>query len=127
MLPLNPGEGPYDFHCNKHRDDTFTINGRCLRSDEFGNYIAGYQGEAYDSNVTSLVPALGLVLLAGIAYHVAGRTEAKNDPLDYTGAPMIWAGAAGTPDTGLDSWGSIKQQFAIQAPPPSSPIAEKNH
>lgn len=38
------GRGPYDFGWNQHANDTFCVNGKRLNADQFGNYMAGYQG-----------------------------------------------------------------------------------
>jgi hypothetical protein len=42
------GNGPYDFGWNEHKGDTFARCGRKFNADEFGNYVAGFQGAAYD-------------------------------------------------------------------------------
>ena len=91
------GAGPYDFGAanNPHKDDTFNVNGRSMNADQFGNYIAGFQGAAYDAKVTSPFPALLTVMGFGILYHVTGETKAINDPLDLTGLPDVLAGGLG--------------------------------
>jgi hypothetical protein len=38
------GRGPYDLGWNNHQNDTFCAGGRRMNADEFGNYVAGYQG-----------------------------------------------------------------------------------
>jgi hypothetical protein len=96
------GNGPYDFGWNASTaGDTWTICGHTLNADQFANYVAGFQGGAYDS-AFSLANgqfgqpfiAEGLVEDAGILYHLYGKTKAKNDPLDQTGTPFIHAGEA---------------------------------
>ncbi len=91
------GLGPYDFGWNQHKHDTFCVNGKRLTADQFGNYIAGYQGAAYDQYVTSPYPALATVYADGLYYHIMGDTKAVNDPFDTTGFPYIHMGAQGVP------------------------------
>jgi hypothetical protein len=91
------GEGPYDFGWNSHQNDTFCVGGRRMNADEFGNYIAGFQGAAYDGNVFSPFSALDAVYAAGLYYHLTGNTKAVNDPFDNTGRPMITRGAQDAP------------------------------
>lgn len=100
--------GDYDFSTpnNTHNKDTFCVNGRRMTPAEFANYIAGYQGSAYDQNVFSPIPATVLVYDAGVFYHMVGETLATNDPWDTTGFPDITAGALGTPNTGLKWFGN---------------------
>lgn len=95
------GAGPYDFGFKTNNlvqgpnNDTFCVNGSKLTADQFGNFIAGFQGQAYD-NTPYWTPysALGFVEIAGIAYHnIPGGSEAKNDRLDRTGLPFVNAGA----------------------------------
>jgi RHS repeat-associated protein len=94
--------GPYDFGSLKqYEGDTFCVDGRKYDPNQFANYIAGYQGAAYDNFVGSPVPALALVNLAGMYYHRIGWTKAENDPWDATGRPDIAAGAAGAPSNGV--------------------------
>jgi RHS repeat-associated protein len=90
------GGGPYDFGYNSHANDIFNASGQTMTADQFANYIAGYQGEAYDQYV-SAYPALLNVYLAGLKYHITGDTKAKNDPCDKTGFPYIHMGAQGVP------------------------------
>jgi hypothetical protein len=86
------GEGPYDFGWNEHANDTWCVYGKKMNADQFGNFIAGFQGAAYDANYFPPI-ALATVKAAGIGYHVTGRTKAPNDPWDKTGMPDINAGA----------------------------------
>ncbi len=89
------GAGPYDFGWNGQAADTFKVNGQKLSADQFGNFIAGFQGQAYD-NGPYPVPysTLSTVEMAGIGYHLIGQTKAVNDPLpDNTGLPYVNAGA----------------------------------
>lgn len=57
-----------------------------------GNFMAGYLSGIYDSYyfwTTGAIWAQGSVDAAGILYHLTGRTQATNDPLDRTGMPDI--------------------------------------
>jgi len=99
ILNNSKGRGPYDFGWNEHAGDTFCVNGTRYDADQFGNYIAGYQGEAYDQYVFSLFPALPTVYLAGLYYHLRGDTKATNDPFDTTGFPYIHQGSNGVPES----------------------------
>ncbi len=98
------GRGPYDFGWNSHRNDTFCVNGRRMNADEFGNYIAGYQGAAYDGNLLSPFSALDAVYAAGLWYHLTGDTKAVNDPFDATGRPFIALGSNGAPRSSFVRW-----------------------
>ena len=89
------GNGPYDFGWNEDTaSDTWTRCGVKYDADHFANYVAGFQGAAYDSAFfwTTGGRAQAYVYLAGIGYHLAGKTKAVNDPLDLTGIPLIYAG-----------------------------------
>jgi hypothetical protein len=62
---------------------------------QFGNYIAGFEGAAYDQEyfwTTGAIWAETAVEDFGILYHLSGKTEAKNDPFDLTGLPDIFNG-----------------------------------
>jgi hypothetical protein len=87
------GNGPYDFGWNKKTmSDTWTRCGVTMDADQFANYVAGFQGAAYDSYyfwTTGMFFAEMDVKAAGILYHAVGLTKAKNDPFDRTGFPMI--------------------------------------
>jgi len=66
-----------------------------MAANEFGNFMGGFQGAAYDLVYSPNDPfAVALVLGMGIVYHNSpfNETEAKNDPLDDTGRPDIIAG-----------------------------------
>jgi hypothetical protein len=72
--------------------DTWLRCGAKMNADQFANYMAGFQGAAYDSYYfwsTGLLFAQFNVKLPGVLYHLDGRTKAKNDPYDRTGSPMI--------------------------------------
>ena len=98
--------GPYDFgHRDEYEGDTFCVDGTVYDRDQFANYLAGYQGAAYDQNVFSPFPALDEVYLAGLGYHLMGQTKAQGDPFDTTGFPYIAAGANGAPNSGW--WGTF--------------------
>ena len=88
--------GPYDFGMNEATSsDTWTRCGVTMSADDFANYVAGFQGAAYDEKffwTTGFIWAEASVKLAGIAYHLFGRTKSKDDPFDRTGFPMINAG-----------------------------------
>lgn len=83
------GGGPYDFGHDPngiHQDDTWTRCGRKMNAWQFGNYIAGFQGAAYDEKYFWTT---GAVKAAGLYYHLTGDTDAQNDPFDRTGFPDI--------------------------------------
>ena len=105
--------GPYDYgYRQEHMDDTWTRCGVKMDADHFANYMAGFQGGAYDGYflpsglilptgddtgnypyaTVPFSPAQLTVEAAGILYHLDARTKAKNDPFDRTGCPMIQAG-----------------------------------
>jgi hypothetical protein len=110
--------GPYDYGYLPNRmNDTWTRCGVKMDADHFANYMAGFQGGAYDSyffpneltypspdidaagdptgyvTVPVSVPfAQSIVQGAGILYHLDARSKARNDPFDRTGWPMIKAG-----------------------------------
>jgi RHS repeat-associated protein len=89
------GKGPYDFGYTDAMDDTWTRCGVTMDADHFANYVAGFQGAAYDDAfywTTGFIWAETAVKGAGILYHITGRTKAVNDPWDRTGFPMINAG-----------------------------------
>jgi len=87
------GGGPYDFHYNELTLSHWTRCGRTMDASQFANYVAGFQGAAYDSTYT-LQPDVAQPLVEGfgVLYHVSGATVAHNDPLDKTGMPDIKAG-----------------------------------
>ena len=79
-------------------DDNFCVNGKWLSAAGFGNYIAGFGGQAYDDAYPYMPSALAMVAAAGIVYHTvdaANGTGATSDALDYSGGPDINAGAQG--------------------------------
>jgi hypothetical protein len=88
--------GKYDFGENyKTEEDTWRYGGKILSADQMGNFIAGFQGAAYDKVFEGGAPvAEKMVEAGGIYYHITGATKAKNDPLDKTGRPDIKAGEA---------------------------------
>ena len=66
-----------------------------MNADQFGNYMAGFEGAAYDHFyfwTTGLITAQVAVEIYGIKYHITGQTKAKNDPWDKTGRPDIRRG-----------------------------------
>jgi RHS repeat-associated protein len=88
-------QGDWDFGWNQHHNDTWTRCGKKMNADQFGNYIAGFEGAAYDQNyfwTTGGLTAQASVEVWGIAYHMSGRTKAHTDPFDTTGRPDIRAG-----------------------------------
>jgi RHS repeat-associated protein len=91
------GSQIYDFSYNNHANDTFCANGKRLSAAQFANYIAGYQGKAYDQYVTSPFPALAAVYTYGLEDHLFGNTLAVNDPFDRTGFQYIHMGAVSVP------------------------------
>jgi hypothetical protein len=107
--------GPYDYGYLPNRmNDTWTRCGVKMDADHFANYMAGFQGGAYDSNyfpgglsVPTGYDAAGdpegyvnvpasfaqsTVEAFGILYHLDARSKARNDPFDRTGWPMIKTG-----------------------------------
>ena len=91
----NNSRGKYDFGWNGHDQDTFTRCGKSLDANQFGNYIAGFEGAAYDQNyfwTTGALTAQASVEIYGVIYHLRGATKAKDDPWDKTGRPDIRAG-----------------------------------
>jgi len=87
--------GRFDFgNQQEHWDDTFLVGGQRYTADEFGNFIAGFEGKTWEDKYNGGLPfALPLVHLGGIFYHLAGNSKAHNDPWDTTGFPAIRAGA----------------------------------
>jgi RHS repeat-associated protein len=103
--------GDYDFSQNDHRNDTFTRCGKKMTAGEFGNYMAGFEGGAWDDafygdreigfsrdNLWQLRYAETAARAFGLFYHqidrvVPGQTLAQNDPWDKTGFPWITLGA----------------------------------
>jgi len=87
--------GKYDFGYQKeHKYDTWTWCGKKMNRDQFGNFVAGFEGASYDRMyfLTGGGNAEVAVSLFGIAFHVNKETKAKNDPLDSTGRPDILTG-----------------------------------
>ena len=116
--------GKYDFKNDKNPDhgSTFCVNGKRMHDAAFGNYIAGFEGAAYDSTwgpAIVLIPvgpavvpvAIPVgetgVLACGIGYHYgAWVNDALNgdfsnmsgdDILDNSGRPDILSGASAAP------------------------------
>jgi hypothetical protein len=73
--------------------DTWTRCGKKSNADQFANYMAGFEGGAYDANYWPHWGATAAVRLAGRAYHALGQTKSPDDPGDMTGMPDINAGA----------------------------------
>jgi len=96
MYNNNQGGGTLDFGIYGI-NDTYNVNGVTVTSDQFANYIAGYEAQAYDDAYLGGIPeALGAMDLAGIAYHnIPGGSKETNDPGDETGLPLVQAGAFG--------------------------------
>jgi RHS repeat-associated protein len=95
--------GDWDFGWSaKYHNDTWTVCGKKMNADQFGNYIAGFQGGAYDRHYFNpflpsppfLPPgfASSSVGLAGLYFHITGKTKATDDKFDTTGAPDVLAG-----------------------------------
>ena len=96
ILHNSKGNGPYDFGWNSDTQaDNWTRCGTKMNADDFANYVAGFQGAAYDREYfwTTGGRALMTVYAFGIGYHLTGNTKAVGDPFDLTGMPMINAGA----------------------------------
>jgi hypothetical protein len=100
MFNNSSGAGPYDFAYNTNRNDTFCVNGKRMDAAAFGNFIAGYQGRAYDEYVLSPFPALLTMYAAGLFYHnLPNESTSQNDRLDRSGFPFIHLGAESVPDS----------------------------
>jgi RHS repeat-associated protein len=85
-------QGDFDF---KDSGDTFCINGKQMSDAAFGNFIAGFAGQAYDDTYGGHL-ALETVLLFGVGYHIQAYENGKidfGDILDASGRPDILAGA----------------------------------
>ena len=103
------GGGDYDFAHDPngiHQADTWTRCGIKMSAGDFGNYIAGFQGGAWDQvnygdreigfnlkHTYRLRYAEFLVNLGGIFYHATGQSDVPHDPGDKTGRPWITLGA----------------------------------
>ncbi|MDR3412316.1 MAG: RHS repeat-associated core domain-containing protein [Formivibrio sp.] len=88
----NNSTGKYDFGwIPQNRYDTWTVNGQTMDASQFGNFIAGFEGASYDLKYFALTgtDAEEAVMLAGLYYHLSGKTHAHDDPLDFTGMPDI--------------------------------------
>ena len=92
----NNSTGQYDFgfrHNTQH--DTWTFNGKTMNANQMGNFVAGFQGAAYDKKYNDSVPVAQTTVEAyGIKYHLLKQTKAKDDPFDRTGMPDIKKGEA---------------------------------
>jgi RHS repeat-associated protein len=92
----NNSRGRWDLQYNpKYQNDTWTWCGKKMDAAQFGNFIAGFQGAAYDHYyfwTTGTIWAQAAVEVYGIKYHLRGATKAKHDPFDRTGRPDIRAG-----------------------------------
>jgi RHS repeat-associated protein len=89
--------GKYDFgHMEEHAYDTWTWCGKKMNPDQFGNFVAGFEGASCDRSYFLLESPVAnaevVVHIYGIKFHVKGDTKAKNDPLDLTGLPDILTG-----------------------------------
>jgi uncharacterized protein RhaS with RHS repeats len=94
----NNSTGKYDFGwIPQDRYDTWTIDGMTMDANQFGNFMAGFEASAYDQEyfeTTGGGNAELAVILAGLYYHMSGKTHAHNDPFDKTGMPDILNGEA---------------------------------
>jgi hypothetical protein len=94
------GGRPYDFGHDPngiHQNDHWYRCGKKMDAWQFGNYVAGFQGGAYDERyfwTTGAIWAETAVKSFGLAFHLRGWTNAQNDPYDETGTPDINAGEA---------------------------------
>ena len=69
--------------------------GAKMNAAQMGNFIAGFEGAAYDRKYFWTTGALWAELgveTGGRLYHVSGATKARNDPFDRTGMPDIRRG-----------------------------------
>jgi len=85
-------QGDFDF---KGSGDRFCVNGALMSDAAFGNFIAGFAGQAYDDTYGGNL-ALDTVLLYGIGYHIQQYENGETnfgDILDASGRPDILAGA----------------------------------
>jgi RHS repeat-associated protein len=88
----------YDFGYTMYSsDDTWTFCGQKMNAYQFGNFIAGFQGAAYDREfflINLLLQrranfAENLVEDGGIFIHILHATAGDWDPLDKNGMPDI--------------------------------------
>ena len=97
------GGRPMDFAYNQYRRQVFCVDGTPMTPGQFGNYIAGYEGEAYDRAFpNSPISAFETAVYAGILYRFIGFLESPfvsndrnawmNDHYDRLGIPWIVAG-----------------------------------
>jgi RHS repeat-associated protein len=75
MLLNHRGNGRFDFKSTQPYD-TFCVNGRQLKPDQFGNYIAGYAAAQQDGATSFMAPvALPLVRGAGVMFDFADSVK----------------------------------------------------
>ncbi len=91
--------GQYDFKNDKNPNhgSTWCVNGQRMDAAQFGNYIAGFEGAAYDATWASggAPVAEAGVKAGGIFYHVGDAENGDipwSDALDSSGRPDINAG-----------------------------------
>jgi len=90
--------GQFDFAYTQYMNDTWTFNGQTMDASHFANFVAGFEGAAYDATyfpdayLLGIRPAEKAMQDGGIAYHLSGHTLAKHDPFDLTGMPDILNG-----------------------------------
>ncbi len=93
--------GKFDVGNNEHANDTWTRCGRKMNASQFGNYLAGFEGAAYDYQYRWTTGSGGsaesAVYWFGLYYHLSGRTKSKWDKWDNTGRPDIFNGT-------IDGW-----------------------
>lgn len=108
LLIVRNSAGKYDFGHNGQASDTFCVKGRQLNAFQFGNFIAGYQGQVWDDSHFPDKRALGRVMAMGAIYHLwaaavnalAGNEAAAlfstgyDDVFDTRGLADVRAGAA---------------------------------
>ncbi len=119
---LNPSDGGFDAHdpgkydfglLTQYSGDTWTVMGYTMDPSHFGNFIAGWEGAAYDNAYLEggWSPGSGAELAmegGGLWYHAMGQTLAINDPLDFTGMPDILKG-----EIVENAWESLLQLAGI--------------
>lgn len=81
--------GYLDFK-TREPDATFIVDGRVMKADEFGNFIAGYAGYRFMGNT-----GYGLVRAAGVTHDIVGDSQ-EHVPLNFDkdSEPALRAGRA---------------------------------
>jgi RHS repeat-associated protein len=91
ILENHTGGGAADFkYYDDNNEDIFCLNGKEYRAPQFGNFVAGYAGRIYASDL-----GVDLMKLGGILYDAMDLTRASYNPwdLDADSRPDIEEGA----------------------------------